>query len=64
MSRTVARGWVSTANADCKVFYGANSFANWDAFAAANPTYKIADAIPFIIADQAGTYHVTGIDLR
>jgi hypothetical protein len=56
--------WVSTANADCKVFFGADSYANWDAFAAAKPAYTIADAIPFIIADQAGNYSVSGIDLR
>ena len=56
--------WVSTDNADCKVFLGANSYANWDAFASENPTYKIADAIPFIVADQAGSYTVKDIDLR
>ena len=46
------------------MFYGNESHANWDAFAAAHPDYKIADAIPFIIADQPGTYNVSGIDLR
>lgn len=56
--------WVSTDNVACKVFYGNESHANWDAFAAAHPDYKIADAIPFIIADQPGTYNVSGIDLR
>jgi hypothetical protein len=55
---------VSTENAACKVYFGSESHANWDAFAAAHPTWKIADAIPFIIADQPGTYNVSGIDLR
>lgn len=39
-------------------------YANWAAFASANSTYKIADAIPFIISDVAGSYGVTGIDLH
>ena len=55
---------VSTESATCKVFYGSDSFANWDAFAAANPGLKIGSAIPFIIADQPGTYTVSGIDLH
>ena len=57
-------GWVSTDNAASKVFFGSEVHANWAAFATAHPTWKIADAIPFIIADQAGSYTVTGIDLR
>lgn len=57
-------GVVSTDNAACKVFYGAESFANWAAFATAHPDYKIGSAIPFVIADQPGTYNVTGIDLH
>jgi hypothetical protein len=55
---------VSSAQANCKVFFGSQVFDNWAAFATANPTYKIADAIPFIIADVDGSYAVTGIDLR
>jgi|SRR5712692_1067638 len=56
---------VSTDLANCQVFFGVQ-YANWDAFAAANPTYRIAPgAIPFIIADgAAGTYVVSSIDLR
>jgi hypothetical protein len=50
---------VSTSNPDCKVFYGSGDWANWAAFAADNPTYRIAKKnIPFIIADIAGDYHV------
>jgi len=57
-------GVVSTDNAACKVFYGSESFANWAGFASAHPSYKIGSAIPFIIADQPGTYNVSGIDLH
>lgn len=56
---------VSTDLANCQVFFVVG-YANWDAFATANPTYRIAPgAIPFIIADgAAGTYLVSSIDLR
>jgi hypothetical protein len=56
--------WVSTDNAACKVFFHSESFDNWADFASTYPAYKIADAIPFIIADQPGNYSVTGIDLH
>jgi hypothetical protein len=50
---------VSTNNPDCKVFFGAGVWANWAAFAAANPSYRVAKQdIPFIIADVEGDYHV------
>ena len=55
---------VSTEDASCKVYFGNDVFANWDDFAAKRPDYKIASAIPFIIADQAGSYTVSGIDLH
>ena len=57
---------VSTEALNCPVFLNwGPSFANWDAFAAAHPTYRIAPgAIPFIIADQPGTYQVSNIVLR
>ncbi len=57
-------GMVSTDLANCQVFFGVE-YANWDAFAAANPTYRIAPGfIPFIIADEPGSYAVNSIDLR
>lgn len=57
--------WVSTENDACVVWFGSDSYANWDAFAAANPMYRSAPgAIPFIIADWVGSYAVTDIDLR
>jgi len=45
---------------------GTESFANWAAFAADHPTYKIASGTtPFIIADgELGTYGVSDIVLR
>ena len=56
---------VSTDLANCRVNFASVDYANWDAFTAANPTYRIAPgAIPFIIADQPGNYAVSSIDLR
>ena len=55
---------VSTEQANCQVFFNGQMFANWATFAAQNQTYKIADRIPFIISDVAGSYAVTNIDLR
>jgi hypothetical protein len=45
-------GVVSTTEADCAVTLNTGgSWANWDAFAAANPTFTIASALPFVISD-------------
>lgn len=45
-------GSVSTNDLNCPVFLNiGGSWANWDAFAAANPTYTIASALPFVISD-------------
>jgi hypothetical protein len=56
---------VSTDNANCQVNFNGVSYANWDAFAAANPTYRIdPGSIPFVIADVQGSYSVTDISLR
>jgi hypothetical protein len=56
---------VSTSSGSCAVNFQSVDYANWDAFAAANPTYRIAaGAVPFIIADQPGNYTVSSIDLR
>lgn len=56
--------FVSTTNEDCVVYFGDDVYANWDAFAAANPTYRISKAIPFIIADVAGSYTVEDVSLQ
>jgi opacity protein-like surface antigen len=58
---------VSTALDNCQVSFNSPNYnyANWAAFAAANPTYRIAPGfIPFIIADEPGSYAVNSIDLR
>jgi hypothetical protein len=44
-------GSVSTTSATCPVFFGPDTYANWDAFAAANPSYTVSGALPFIITD-------------
>jgi hypothetical protein len=45
-------GTVSTTIASCPVFLNSGpSFANWDAFAAAQPAYTISGSYPFVIAD-------------
>ena len=58
---------VDTDSPNCMVnlnqTYG--TFANWDAFAAAHPTFRIVPGgIPFVISDQPGTYVVKDILLR
>ena len=60
-------GLVSTEDTTCKVFlnFSGESFANWNAFAAAHPTWKVASSgIPFVIADQPGEYVISDIVLR
>jgi hypothetical protein len=56
---------VSTKAANCRVFFQTATYDNWTAFAAANPTYRIAQGhFPFIIADgSAGNYAVSSIVL-
>ncbi|HMJ40234.1 MAG TPA: hypothetical protein VK606_11845, partial [Verrucomicrobiae bacterium] len=56
---------VSTTEAGCKVFFDTISgYDNWGAFAAAHPTYRIAQGhFPFIIADEPGHYAVSSIVL-
>ena len=56
---------VSTQNPACHVNFASTDYANWDTFAAANPTYSTGQGwTPFIIADVAGSYNVTNIVLR
>lgn len=59
-----ATGVVSTTLATCAVFLNTGgSWANWDAFAAANPTYRIGRSLPFVITDttEPGTTLIFGI---
>jgi hypothetical protein len=58
-------GTVSTDLPNCMVNFNSVDYASWDAFASQNPTFRIAPGqIPFIIADQPGSYAVSNIDLR
>ena len=52
-------GTVSTTAANCAVFYGPGSWVNWDAFAAANPTHRIGNDLPFVISDVQTANPVT-----
>ncbi len=48
----------------CTIWYNNVSYANWSAFATANPTYRIAsDAVTFIIVDAPGTFEITNVQL-
>jgi hypothetical protein len=62
-----ASGDVSTDNDACKVFLNFSSewFDNWDDLVTTHPRWRVAAGkIPFIIADQPGTYVISNIDLR
>jgi hypothetical protein len=47
----------------CLVAYGNTIYASWAAFAKANPTFRIAEAIPFVIVDQPGLFTVSDVRL-
>ena len=48
----------------CLVAYGSTVYPNWDAFASANPTYRVAsDAVTFVIVDQPGLFEVSNVRL-
>jgi hypothetical protein len=55
---------VSTDSADCKVTFGPDTFANWAAFVAANPTYRGSRDTAFLIADQSGSYYLRRVEFR
>jgi len=42
---------VSTTLATCPVNFQSVDYVNWDAFAAANATFTISSALPFVISD-------------
>ena len=54
---------VSTNSDTCTVYFNAQVFDNWDALVAAYPSAKVS-YIPFIVADQPGTYVLTNIDVK
>jgi hypothetical protein len=48
----------------CVVAYESTTYINWEAFAAENPTYRIAsDALTFIIVDQPGQFDISSVQL-
>ncbi|HET7494422.1 MAG TPA: hypothetical protein VFJ80_03170 [Candidatus Limnocylindrales bacterium] len=56
---------VSTDAANCGVYFRNDFFANWAAMVSAHPTWRLAAGkVPFIIADVAGDYVISNIDLR
>jgi len=58
-------GTVSTTSSACAVNFGGVDYANWDAFAAANPSYLIGNALPFVITDttEPGTTLIFAINV-
>jgi len=49
----------------CTIFYTGNDAgdANWAAFVAAHPTWRVSDDVPFIVADDAGLWTVSNVHL-
>ena len=61
-------GTFMLGSATCHISYGADApefpgYANWAAFAAAHPTGKVSNDLPFVIADQPGFWTVTNVHL-
>jgi hypothetical protein len=58
-------GTVTTTSSACAVNFQGVDYANWDAFAAANPTYTIGHAVPFVITDttEPGTTLIFAINV-
>jgi hypothetical protein len=56
---------VSTELSNCQVTYLGVTYANWDAFALANPTFRIANGtLAFVIADQPGHVVIYSVTMR
>ena len=50
----------------CTIFYTGGPVAgdaNWAAFVAANPTWRVSSSVPFIVADDAGLWTVGNVHL-
>jgi len=58
-------GSVSTASSACAVNFGGVDYLNWDAFAAANSSYRIGNALPFVETDttEPGTTVIFAINV-
>lgn len=46
-----SNGTVSTTSSSCHVNFASVDYANWATFAAVNPSYRISNALPFVITD-------------
>ena len=46
----------------CTIWYGPNSYPNWDAFVLGNPTASVGSALPFIIADEVGSWTISDVN--
>jgi hypothetical protein len=56
---------VSTASPTCAVNFQSVDYANWAAFAAANPDFKTSKAdVTFVIADVPGNYFISGVKFK
>ena len=59
-------GTLSLGDTTCAIAYapdGVAGWPNWAAFAAAHPTWKVSNDLPFVIADQPGFWTVTQVHL-
>lgn len=54
-------GTVTTTSSACAVDYAGVRYPNWDAFATANPTYRISRDIPFVIVDVPAVVDVSAV---
>lgn len=56
-------GTLSLSDPTCTVAYGSNTWTSWAAFAAANPTWRVSNDLPFVIVDQPGLWTVSNVQL-
>lgn len=53
----------SLTDSTCTIFAGNESFATWAALLAAHPTWRVGGNLPFIIADDPGSWTVSDVQL-
>ena len=47
----------------CTIFAGGESFTSWGAMLAAHPDWRVGPNLPFVIADDPGTWSVSDVQL-
>lgn len=47
----------------CTIFAGSESFSSWGALLAAHPDWRVGPNLPFVIADETGTWTVADVQL-